>query len=152
MRTMAHPALPQPLRVWSPNRSNRHRNHTISAAIQMKNQKDQRRTSPKSVVIESIAYLFCGAGRGARERRSVPENGLRPAHPPTTVGRFFSPVEPVRRTETIEATPGDRPPRPSGATGRQRLEQHVRIVASGGAGAPLVHEEGEVGAVGTLQH
>src|SRR5690349_2432506 len=55
MRSADHPALAQPLSVWSPNRSNRHRNQTMSAAIQMKNQKDHRRTSPKSLVMASMA-------------------------------------------------------------------------------------------------
>jgi len=54
----AQPAFPQPLSSRSPNRSNRQRNHTISAAIQMKNQKLHRRTSQKSVVIESMLISF----------------------------------------------------------------------------------------------
>jgi len=46
--------------VRSPNRSKTQRNHTISAAIQMKNQKLHSRTSQKSVVIESMI----GSSRG----------------------------------------------------------------------------------------
>src|SRR6478609_5125328 len=55
MSSTAQPAFPQPLRVWSPNMSKRHRNHTMIAAIQMKNQKDQSSTSPKLLVIASMA-------------------------------------------------------------------------------------------------
>src|SRR3954462_10594273 len=58
MSRIAQPAFAQPLSEWSPNRSNRQRNHTIRAAIQMKNQKLHRRTSPKSVVIASMSFLF----------------------------------------------------------------------------------------------
>ena len=47
---IAQPALAQPLSVWSLNMSNKQRNHTISAAIQMKNQKLHSRTSQKLVV------------------------------------------------------------------------------------------------------
>src|SRR3954451_22161021 len=54
MSSSAQPALAQPLIELSPNRSKRQRNHTISAAIQMKNQKLHNRTSPKSVVIASM--------------------------------------------------------------------------------------------------
>src|SRR4051794_3699903 len=54
----AHPALPQPLSVLSPNMSKMQRNHTVNAAIQMKNQKLHSRTSPKSVVIASIVESF----------------------------------------------------------------------------------------------
>ena len=54
---IAQPALPQPLSVWSLNRSKRQRNHTISAAIQMKNQKLHRSTSQKSLIDESMAKL-----------------------------------------------------------------------------------------------
>src|SRR3954451_21809697 len=38
--------------------SKRHRNHTMSAAIQMKNQNDHRSTSPKSLVMASTASLL----------------------------------------------------------------------------------------------
>src|SRR3954453_7067892 len=51
---ITQPAFAQPLSELSLNRSNRQRNQTISAAIQMKNQKLHSRTSPKSVVIASI--------------------------------------------------------------------------------------------------
>ena len=54
MSRSAQPAFPQPLSELSPNRSKRQRNHTISAAIQMKNQKLHSRTSQKSVVMSSI--------------------------------------------------------------------------------------------------
>src|SRR4051794_7346920 len=81
MSSTAQPALPQPLSVWSPNRSNRHRNHTISAAIQMKNQKDQRRTSPKSFVMASMAYLSVRRVRDARDAWSLTAIGAGPPHP-----------------------------------------------------------------------
>ena len=42
MSRSAQPAFAQPLSELSLNRSNRQRNHTISAAIQMKNQKLHR--------------------------------------------------------------------------------------------------------------
>jgi hypothetical protein len=54
MSRIAHPAFAQPLSELSLNRSNRQRNHAISAAVQMKNQKLHKRTSPKSVVIASM--------------------------------------------------------------------------------------------------
>src|SRR4051794_5582844 len=63
----AQPALASPLRVWSPNTSNKHRNHTVKAAIQMKNQKDQSRTSPKSLVMASMSCLSSERGRGGRK-------------------------------------------------------------------------------------
>ena len=47
MSRIAHPALPHPDRVWSPNMSKRQRNQIMSAAIQMKNQKLHSRTSQK---------------------------------------------------------------------------------------------------------
>src|SRR5690348_1159101 len=53
--TTAHPALAHPLSVWSPNMSKTQRNHTVNAAIQMKIQKLHRRTSPKSLVMESMS-------------------------------------------------------------------------------------------------
>jgi hypothetical protein len=54
----AHPAFAQPLRLRSLNMSNTQRNHTITAAIQMKIQKVHRRTSQKSFVIVSISHSF----------------------------------------------------------------------------------------------
>ena len=51
---MVQPALPHPDRVWSPNMSNRQRNHTMSAAIQMKNQKLQSRMSQKVGSLKSM--------------------------------------------------------------------------------------------------
>src|SRR5215207_5878026 len=54
MSRIAQPAFAQPLSELSLNRSNRHRIHAIRAAIQMKNQKLHKRTSPKSVVIASM--------------------------------------------------------------------------------------------------
>src|SRR5215203_3432075 len=56
MSRMAHPAFAQPLSVLSLNMSKRQRNHTMRAAIQMKNQKLHSRTSPKSLVIASIVW------------------------------------------------------------------------------------------------
>src|SRR3954465_4693744 len=70
----AQPALPHPLSSLSPNRSHRQRNQIISAEIQMKNQKLQSRTSPKSVVIASIVNLpasdhaACDVPAGGRDR------------------------------------------------------------------------------------
>src|SRR4051812_19867130 len=60
MSRTAQPAFATPLNVWSLNRSNRQRNHTVSAAIQMKNQKLQRRTSPKSFVMLSMSFASHG--------------------------------------------------------------------------------------------
>src|SRR3954451_10091063 len=56
------PALPQPLSVWSPNMSSKQRNHTISAAIQIKNQKLHSMISQKFVVpIATPLLVFAGA-------------------------------------------------------------------------------------------
>ena len=59
---ITQPALAQPLSAWSLNKSNRQRNHTISAAIQMKNQKLQSRTSQKLFVsIDTPRIVSAGA-------------------------------------------------------------------------------------------
>src|SRR4051794_32798490 len=65
MSRMIQPALAQPPRDLSRNRSKRQRNHTISAAIQMKNQKLHSRTCPKLVVIESIVVPFVADQAGS---------------------------------------------------------------------------------------
>src|SRR3954453_22085694 len=58
--------------------SNRHRNHTMMAAIQMKNQNDQRSTSPKSLVMASMGRpsLASGSGPPPTSPSSVPDEGL----------------------------------------------------------------------------
>src|SRR6478609_11086745 len=106
MRSSAHPALPQPLSVWSPNRSNRHRNHTMSAAIQMKNQKDQRRTSPKSLVMASMAYLFRRTGRVDPKLRRVWQTQ---ESPDLTRGRVRRPL-PAPVLSTADAGDADAGP------------------------------------------
>ena len=58
------PAFAQPLSVWSPNMSSKQRNHTISAAIQMKNQKLHSMISQKLVVVSIATPLQVSAGAG----------------------------------------------------------------------------------------
>ena len=73
---MDQPALAQPLSSESLKRSKMQRNHTMMAAIQMKNQKLQRRTSPKLLVMESMRCSLgsCPSGAGLpSERRCVAE-------------------------------------------------------------------------------
>ena len=66
MRRTAQPAFAQPLSELSPNMSKMQRNHTMIAAIQMKNQKLHRRTSQKSFVIASMVISLVGGLRRAR--------------------------------------------------------------------------------------
>src|SRR5512141_2483668 len=80
---MAQPALPQPLSVWSLNRSKTQRNQMKMAEIQMKIQKLQRRTSQKLLMLLVLIFVShlsggggdgegsaggAGGGRGAPER------------------------------------------------------------------------------------
>src|SRR4051794_33525487 len=58
MSRIAHPALPHPVSVRSANMSKMQRNHTKTALIQMKIQKLQSRTSPKSLVMLFIVKPF----------------------------------------------------------------------------------------------
>ena len=81
---MAQPALPHPLSELSPNRSNRQRNHTVRAAIQMKNQNVQSRTSPKLLVMSFMVSSFCSWGWRAEVRV------LRPNAPREQPGEAFS--------------------------------------------------------------
>src|SRR3954451_25288033 len=75
---IAQPAMPQPLSVGSLNMSKTHRNHTMIAAIQMKNQKDQRSTSPKSFVMASMGRPTLASGSEPRSASAagVPDRAL----------------------------------------------------------------------------
>src|SRR4051794_23801208 len=96
--TIAQPALPQPLSVGSLNMSKRHRNHTMIAAIQMKNQKDQRSTSPKSFVMASMGRPTLASGSEPRSASaaSVADPAL-PGGEPGPVSHGEASGEPVAR-------------------------------------------------------